>query len=171
MKIFYLDIEKFKSSHKKEFLEKYADIELRTEKRFYEYTVGRYLIKSVGENIFDISDTEIIKDKNNKPIFKNAPLHFSLSHSKDYIISAFDEFPCGVDIEYMKPRNLGKYSKYYGREFASLTDFYEFWTKKEAEYKLGTIPKGVYHNVFKDEYALCVVSDKGFDSVEIAEFE
>ena len=170
MDIFYIDIENFKSTHEKSFLEKFADVEFKTDKRFYEYTIGRYLIKSVGEKIFKLSNTEIVKDKNGKPIFKNQDLHFNISHSKNYIVAVFDKYPCGIDLEYIKPRDLKKLSKYYNRNFDSLENFYEFWTKKEAEYKLGSTPKDCCTSVFKDNYMLSVKSICVIESLNISEF-
>lgn len=171
MDIFYIDIEKFKYTHGKNFLEEYADIELKTEKRFFEYTIGRYLIKSVGEKIYKLSDTEIIKDKNGKPMFKNTDLFFNISHSKNYIVAVFDNSPCGIDIELIKPRDLEKLSKYYHRDFNSIEKFYEFWTQKEAEYKLGTTPKGQYTSKFKENYIITVTSNNKLDSITVKEYE
>ena len=170
MDIFYIDTENFKSTHKKDFLEQFADIELKTEKRFYEYTIGRYLVKSVGEKVFGLSNTEIIKNKEGKPIFKNADIHFNISHSKGYVVAVFDNFPCGIDIEYIKPRDLGKLSKYYNREFTSLTNFYEFWTQKEATYKLGITNGKTYTTLFKETYSLTVASKIFIKFIELTEF-
>lgn len=170
MKVFYIDIKDFKSTHEKDFIKQFADIELKTEKRFYEYTVGRYLVKSVGEKIFGLTDTEIIKNGSGKPVFKNSDLHFNLSHSKDYVVAVFDNQPCAIDIELIKPRDLEKLSKYYNREFGSLNDFYEFWTKKEAIYKLGKTDGKVFTTVFKEIYSLSVVSENDIKSIEIKEY-
>lgn len=123
-------------THAKDFLFPYADTEIKAEKRFYEYTIGRYLVKHVAQKYYNIDKTEIIKNENGKPIFKNSDLHFSISHSKNIVIACFDKYPCGIDIEYMKDRNIQKLSEYFDKNFETLEDFYKFWTTKEAKYKL-----------------------------------
>ena len=88
MQVFYIEIEKFKKNYEKDFLLKFADTELKTEKRFYEYTIGRFLVKSVAEQHYNISD-EIIMTQTGKPVFKNGGLNFSISHSIDIVIVHF----------------------------------------------------------------------------------
>jgi len=161
MKIFYIDIEQFKTRYDKNFLLQFADKELKTEKRFYEYTIGRYLVKSVAEKYYDVEDTEIITKPDGKPIFKNNSLHFSISHSKNIVIACFDKSPCGIDIEYAKPRDLSKLSEYFGKSFKTAEDFYKFWTLKEASYKLNSPVKYEYFTKFQDSYYLSVVSTQG----------
>ena len=51
MNIFYINTEEFKKHHKKDELSIYADIELKTDKRFWEHTIGRYLIKTVAKKL------------------------------------------------------------------------------------------------------------------------
>ena len=154
MKVFYIDIKKAKKNIGREILEKFADIELKTEKRFWEYTLGRYLVKTVAKNFYN-SDDDIIINPSGKPEFKKGGIYFSISHSKNLVAACFDEKPCGIDIEFMKKRNLGKISKYYGQKFETQEDFYKFWTKNEAEYKLGE--KAKYSESFKiKDYYLTV---------------
>ena len=54
MKVFYIDISKFKKKYSKDFLLQYADREFKTEKRFYEYAIGRYLVKLVAQKYYFI---------------------------------------------------------------------------------------------------------------------
>ena len=136
MKIFYVEIDKFKEKYGKDLLSQYADKELKTDKRFYEYTIGRYLVKEVAKKYYNICDTEIITNKDGKPLFKTADLHFSISHSKNLVIACFDNYPCGMDIEYIKERDLVKLSKYFKKTFTTKEDFYKYWTLREATYKL-----------------------------------
>ena len=163
MEAFYIDINEFKKSHNKDFLNQYADIKLNTQKRFFEYTIGRYLIKTVAKQKYKIEDTEIILNEKSKPIFKNAELFFNISHSKDIIIACFDKNPCGIDIEYNKRRDLKKLSKHFNKIFNNEEEFYKFWTYKEASYKLQENPIGSYFSKFKDDYYLTIVSNKKFD--------
>ncbi|MBQ7450570.1 hypothetical protein IJS77_04065 [bacterium] len=161
MKIFYIDIEETKKKISKTELNKYADIELKSEKRFFEYTLGRFLVKNVAKNIYNIDD-EIILNQSGKPQFKNNGIYFSISHTKGLVAVCFDETPCGIDIEFMKERNLKEVSKYYGIKFDNIEKFYKFWTKQEAVYKLNDDVKDFYSEKFLDKYYLTVVSGKKF---------
>lgn len=164
MKIFYIDIDEFKTKTDKASLTSYADKEFKTEKRFYEHALGRYLVKNAAKDVFGITDTEIITNEKGKPYFKNAELHFSISHSDNIIIACFDKYPCGIDIERMKERNFDRFSEYYGEDFEGMYDFYRFWTLKEASYKLNAEPVGIYSKVFLDKYHLTVVSSNELDT-------
>ncbi len=160
MDIFYSRISKIKKLYDKAFLQKYADIELKNEKRFYEYTIGRFLTKNAAKNYYKAEYTDIIINDNGKPVFKNSDLYFSISHSNDIVIVCFDKFPVGLDLEYIKPRNLVKLSAYFKKQFNSLDDFYKFWTLKEAAYKLGVPPLYIYSGIFSEKYYLSVASEQ-----------
>lgn len=135
MQVFYIEIDKFLKTHQKDFLIPYADIEIKTQKRFREYAIGRYLVTRIAKEFYKIKDTQIIKNETGKPVFKNANLHFSISHSKNIVIACFDKSPCGIDIEYIKERDLKELSKYFDKNFETTEDFYKFWTTKEATFK------------------------------------
>lgn len=160
MKVFYIDTDEFKDKYDKEFLKQYADVELKTDKRFYEYTIGRFLVKTVAEQIYCVKDSEIIKDNSGKPVFKNGEICFNLSHSDKYVVACFDAKPCGLDIERIKERDLDKLSKYYDRAFGGLDDFYKFWTEKESTYKLGTDVKAKYTTKFMTDYYMTITSSE-----------
>ncbi len=171
MNIFYIDIEKFKDNHTKETLCEYCDRDFASEKRYWEYTTGRYLIKNIAKKIYKISNVQIITDENGKPQFKDADLKFSLSHSKRYVIANFDNNICGIDIEYIKERDFEKLSQHYNKIFKNADDFYKFWTLKEASYKQNSPVNDYYTTVFKGNYYLTVTSEKIFDkSIEIIEY-
>ena len=160
MNVFYIEIDKFKNTHSKDFLTSYADKELKTDKRFYEYTLGRYLIKKVAKEYYDIADTSIIINKSGKPLFKHSSICFSLTHTKNIVMVCFDKYNCGIDLEYGKNRNLKYLSKYFGERFNTSEDFYKFWTLKEASLKLAdTIVYQHFQQFYKDYY-LTVVSSK-----------
>ena len=60
---------------------------------------------------------------------------------------------------------------YYGEDFEDSDDFYRFWTKKEASYKLGDNPESVYTTKFKGNFMLTVVSSGNIgECVEIESF-
>lgn len=160
MEIYYINSEEFFKQHDTDFLRKYAEgKEFKSVKRFIQYSIGRYLVKSVAKKFYEISDTEIII-KNDKPEFKSGEIKFSISHSGKYIMAAFDNTECGLDIEEIKPRDINALSNRYNKEFATLEDFYKFWTEYEAEIKLQQKPISAYSTVFKNDYMLTVVSDK-----------
>lgn len=165
MDIFYIELDKFKKNHDKNFLIPYADVEFKFEKRFYEYTVGRYLVKQVAQKYYNIDNTEIIKNANGKPVFKNANLHFSISHSGNIVIACFDKYPCGIDIEYMKERDLHKLSEYFDRNFETLEDFYKFWTTKEATYKIIENNSHIHSQIFKNYYYLTCTSQSNINKI------
>lgn len=170
MKIIYANIEQFKKKYNKDILNQYADREFKTEKRFFEYTIGRYLVKKTAAEFFNTENPEIITDKKGKPFFKNSNLHFSISHSKEIIIACIDSEPCGIDIEYIKPRDLAKLSNYFKQDFQTLDDFYKFWTLKEATYKLNDKVKNTYSDKFLENYYLTITSASDI-KIEISEFD
>ena len=165
MEFFYINIDEFKTLYPKDFLYPFADIGIKTEKRFYEYTLGRYLVTKLAKEKFNFVNPEIITDEKGKPFFKNSKLHFSISHSKNMVGVVMDNAPCGLDIELKKLRDLKKLSKYFNREFENLEDFYKFWTLKEASYKINDKIKDTYFSKIGDYY-ITVVSNH-----EIGKFE
>ena len=169
MRIFYIEIDKFLKTHNKEFLMPYADIQTKTEKRFLEYAIGRYLVKSAAQKYYNVSDTKIITNQGGKPIFKNADLHFSISHSKNVIIACFDDVPCGIDIEYIKKRDIKKLSQYFETDFKTLKDFYKFWTIKEAVYKLNEDNINTNSVILNADYFVSVASTSNcaFDKLSL----
>ena len=134
MKIFYIKIPDFLDRYGKNPLSNYALKDIPNEKRYIEHCVAYYLVKDAGFKIFDIENTQIIKE-NNKPKFKYSDLNFSISHSKDYVFAVFDNDNCAIDIQFMKNINLSLMSKRYNKNFYTKEEFYEFWTQYEAEIK------------------------------------
>ena len=163
MKIFYVDIDEFKMKIGKDELKNYADKEFNTEKRFYEYTIGRYLVKNVAKDMFGIANPEIVINEKGKPYLENEDLHFSISHSNNILMACFDKCPCGIDLEEMKDRNIERFSEYYGEEFEDKFDFYKYWTLKEASYKLGCEIQCKYSSKFLNNYYLTIVSSGMFE--------
>ncbi len=167
MKIFYIDIEKFKKTHSDDFLKSYCDIKTNNEKRFLEYSTGRFLVKSIAKEFYNISDPKIILNGNGKPEFKDADLHFNISHSKNIVIACFDNAHCAIDIEFIKNRDLNKLSKFFKKDFKTQKDFYKFWTYKEAEYKLGKKIQHYYCQEFLCDYYLTVASENNISKSSV----
>lgn len=78
-------------------------------------------------------------------------IHFSISHSGCWIVCALSDFPIGVDIEEINPRNMDVADRFFSAEenkFLSakseseqLSYFYKIWTLKESYIKM--IGKGL----------------------------
>lgn len=107
-----------------------------------QHCYGRFLVDKIAKEIYKIEDTEL-EVINKKPRFKNSNLNFSISHSENIILVAFDENPIGADIEVMKERNFKElFARYnYKGEKISKELFYKFWTEYEAGIKLQGTPK------------------------------
>lgn len=160
MKIFYVDCDEFLRNHDLDFLCKYSDGKVfKSQKRFIQYSIGRYLVKTIAKTVFGVENTEIVI-RNSKPQFCTADLHFSISHSGNIVAAAFDSEECGLDVEQMKPRDFDAFGERYGKKFISKEDFYEFWTEYEAGIKLQHEIKGKFSSVFLEQYMLTAVSVK-----------
>jgi len=160
MKVFYIKKDEFKNRYDKDFISRFVDKELKSEKRFYEYAIGRFLVKTVAKKCYDIANPEILIQDRGKPVFKSEKLCFNISHSKNIVIACFDDYPCGIDIEFIKERDLVRFSEYYGKKFESADDFYAFWTQKEAAYKIDAEINDSYSCKFESQYFLTIVSNK-----------
>lgn len=102
------------------------------------------------------------RNKHGKPFLKDHPeVHFNLSHCKNGIIVAVSDKPVGVDIEsYRKvDDSLMRYTmnekecRIIQASENPIQTFIEYWTKKEAVFKLrGTgITKGLHELLDGDE--------------------
>jgi hypothetical protein len=112
------------------------NITYSSKKRNLDSQIGRFLVKYVADKFYNIDKTEILI-QNKKPYFKYSDIKFSISHSHEFIGVAFSTKEIGFDIEKLQERNLEKLSKYFKKEFHSLSEFYKFWTGYEAQYKSG----------------------------------
>ena len=141
MKIFYVDSAKYEIE--KEILKSFLkDRKFSSTEKEIQHCYGRFLLEKVAKEIFEIENTEL-EIINQKPRFKFSDIHFSISHSENIILIAFDKNPIGVDIEIMKERNFKElFARYnYKGENISKELFYKFWTEYEAGIKLQGTPK------------------------------
>ena len=122
MKIFYIEI---KNTSKLK----------RIEKKKLQSQLGRHLAKQIAEVFYNVQNTEIIIE-NNKPKFKNSELCFNISHSENIVAVAFDDYPLGLDVEYMKDRDFKTLLERYKIDSNDKNLFYQFWTEYEAEIKI-----------------------------------
>ena len=112
------------------------------------------LVRSLVMNKLALNNAEIIFGENgyNKPFLENNPqFEFNVSHSEDWVVCAVDRHPVGIDVEQMKPIDLGiaerfftadEYRKIMERKGTEqLAYFYQLWTLKESYIK--AIGKGL----------------------------
>ncbi len=161
MEIYYLKKEEFLNSVNIESLEKFTDgREYKCREKYLEHLCGLFLVKFIAKNIYNVEDTEIVL-KNHKPVFANHKLNFSISHSKNIVMAAFNNKNIGLDVEYMYPRDYKRIMERYNRNIKNPTrhDFYRFWTLHEAEIKLNSEPKSIYCAFLNEDYVYTCVSD------------
>lgn len=97
----------------------------------YEYCLLKKILKKYG-----ITKIEFGHTKNGKPYIKNTKnIHFSISHSDDYLVIVISNKNIGVDIEKIKdyPKKMHDIIEYHPK---NKKDFFKEWTKREAVIKL-----------------------------------
>ncbi len=171
MKIYYIKISELINKYsKKEILTYSATNRISSPKRLLQHCAGRFLVQNTLKKIYNIKTPKIILI-NKKPQIENEKIHFSLAHSSDYVIAAFDEHACGIDIEYMRPIRLDLMSKRYNKTFKTTEDFYKFWTTYEASIKLGMKPEFKHFSIFQKDYGLSILSSHKIQSpIEFEDF-
>lgn len=160
MEIFYLRKEEFLKSIDTNSLKKFSDGRAYlSDDKHMEHLCGLFLTKFIAKHIYAISDTDIIF-QGDKPIFRSGGIHFSISHSQDVVLAAFNNAKIGVDVEFMRNRNFKKIMERYGKtqDNPAREDFYKFWTVHEAEIKLGSKIRSLFSTVFEQDYILSCVS-------------
>ena len=159
MQIFYINTDEYKVD--KKVLDKFKTRRFLSKTKEHQHLMGRYLLEKIAKEVFKIEKTEI-EIVNKKPKFKHSDLQFSISHSKNIVLIAFDKNPIGADVEEMKERNfkeiLERHNKYKGKYISKKT-FYRFWTEYEAEIKLQAKPKTKISTVIEDNFMLTVAGD------------
>ncbi len=138
MEIFYIDSDTFLNNINISSLDNFLEEKsFKSDKQKIQFCLGRFLVKYIGVLKYGVENPEIeILDK--KPAFKYSDIKFSISHSGNIILAAFDTEPVGVDIEFMKPRKFDEIFKYYKLKIENpdAEYFYRFWTEYEAGIKL-----------------------------------
>lgn len=161
MEIFYLKKSEFLKSISRESLEYFSDNrEYASEDKYIEHLCGLFLTKFIAKHFYELSDLEIVRE-NNKPFFKNGGMFFSISHSKDIVLVAFNNKNVGADVEYISEnKNFKAIMERYGEKVDNPTslDFYRFWTLHEAEIKLNQNIRSIFSTKLEDDYILSCVS-------------
>ena len=81
---------------------------------------------------------EILRDEMGKPYFDGNPLHFNVSHSREYLAIAISKHPVGIDIQEPKLIKDGMFRKVVQQEEDCLIgenrqkDFLRLWALKES---------------------------------------
>lgn len=161
MEIYYLKKDEFLKSINREELEKFSDgRKYVSDEKYLEHLCGIYLIKYVAKHFYDVKNSEI-EYQNRKPFFKSKEICFSISHSNNIVLAAFNNRNIGVDVEFMHPRDYKRIMKRYDCMDENITKegFYRFWTLHEAEIKLNSMVKSSYSAILEDEYMLTCVCD------------
>ena len=152
---------------KPELLEEFRHKDFTNLKKQKEHCLSYLMTDRILKNVYNIENREI-KFVNGKPLLKTREKFFSISHSGDYLVIAFSDSDCGVDIEKMKDRDFVSISERMKFNADSLEEFYLEWTKYEAEYKLGST--GKYKSIkqtFLNDYAITAVSENVQETFEI----
>lgn len=91
----------------------------------------------------------LVENKDGRWVLKDSNIHFSFSHSGDYVMAVASEHPIGCDIELVKKAKMDVAERFFNTseveniKSSSHPDlaFYSYWTIKESYLKL--IGKGL----------------------------
>ena len=156
MKVFITKIEKIIKSReelisKLSLKDKMRFNQITSHKRQAEFLAGRWLIfECFGGDFKVLEGGKIVSES----------AYLSLSHSADFAALSICQSPVGLDMEYMSPaRNIKKIASRMGFGDCSFTEFYQKWTAREADFKLGIKDAASYHT-FKvyQNYMICLSS-------------
>ena len=164
MDIFVIEIVDADNVHK-ELLKEFQKKEISNPKKWNEHCLSYLMVDRILRDFYQIENREIVFN-GKKPFLKTREKFFSISHSNDYVALAFSDYDCGIDIEKIKLREFVEISKRMGFKCATLEDFYNEWTKYEAEYKLGK-PAQKFKKVHIEDYILTAASVNVQEEFEI----
>ena len=83
-----------------------------------------------------------------------------------FIALAFSDYNCGIDIEEIKLRDFNNIAKRMGFVCQTLGEFYDCWTRYEAEYKL-SVPSQKTKTFKMEDYSLSAASTNVKEEFEI----
>ncbi len=164
MDIFVIEIVDADNVHK-ELLKEFQKKEISNLKKWNEHCLSYLMTDRILRDFYGIDDREIVFF-GKKPFLKNRQKFFSISHSGDFIVLAFSDYDCGVDIEKIKIRAFEDISERMGFKCKTLEEFYNEWTKYEAEYKLGK-PAQKFKKIHFDGYIITAASVNICEEFEI----
>lgn len=117
-------------------LKEFQKKEISNLEKWNEHCFSYLMVDRILRDFYGIENREVIFN-GKKPFLKTRQKFFSISHSNEFVAIAFSDYDCGIDIEKIKIREFSDISKRMGFQANTLEDFYNAWTKYEAEYKLG----------------------------------
>ena len=160
MEIFYLKKQEILDAIDKKSVESFWDgREYACENKYSEHVLGLFLTKFIAKHIYGIKNLNI-EYRNKKPYFMSDGIYFSISHSNDIVLVAFNNAEIGTDVEYMCQRNYKGIMKRYGEKNENPTriEFYKFWTMHEAEIKLNKNVRSLFSTFLENDYIVSCVS-------------
>lgn len=152
MDIFVIEIVDADNVHI-ELLKQFQKREITDFKKWNTHCLSYLMVDRILRDFYQIENREIVFE-GKKPVLKTGEKHFSISHSGQFIAIAFSDYNCGVDIEEIKPREFEKISQRMGFKANTLGEFYNEWTKYEAEYKL-SVPAQKTKIFNLEGYSIC----------------
>ena len=161
MEIYYLKKSEFLKSVDHKSLKMLSDNrKYGSDDKYLEHLCGIFLTKFIAKHIYDVKNPEI-EYKQGKPFFISNNICFSISHSNDIVLVAFNNMNIGADVEYMRKRNYKNIMDRYEKNNSNPTckEFYRFWTFHEAEIKLNKKVKSVFSTILNEDYMVTCVSN------------
>lgn len=123
-------------------INEYVQIEDKI-KSYYSYILLKELLNTKK---IDLDKQDIIRSTSGKPEFvnKNLNLHFSISHSKNFVVVALSNKPIGIDIQALSKYNIKVAKRFFSpSENQSIKKtinkeqvFTKLWSKYESDLKL-----------------------------------
>ncbi|QED47037.1 4'-phosphopantetheinyl transferase family protein [Cytobacillus dafuensis] len=134
------------------------------------------LIRFIISNRHELIDTKIDFACNEfgKPYLRQAEtsLHFNISHSGEWIVCVLDEHQVGIDVEEIRPIDLGLAKRFFSVKEVSelketpkekkLAKFYDLWTLKESYIK--AVGKGL--SIPLDSFSILTVKNENPTLIE-----
>lgn len=156
MDIFIIDKNKVKV-HDRKILERFQYKNFSDADKLKEHCLSYYLLDKILRDNYNVENREL-EFISQKPYLKSREVHFSISHSRNFIAIAISSYNCGIDIEFIKERDFVKIARRMKfEECSSLDDFYKKWTEYEAAYKLNDEYKKIKHYNYEN-YMISAVS-------------
>ncbi len=117
----------------------------------------RYALQELG-----INDYRMLTEENGKPYLQDLPVHFSLSHSGDWVLCALSSLPVGCDIQKIERTDLKLARRYFSPKETELLEaapaeqqnelFCRLWVLKESLGKAQGC--GLNENILRREFDL-----------------
>lgn len=112
---------------------------LRREEDKRQCLCADHWLRALLSEVTGLSASELIfaAESGGKPVLTNAAVHFSLSHSGDFVLCAVDDRPIGADIEAVRPVSQKLIDRVCSAEERAFVGgdgrrFLQIWTAKEA---------------------------------------